>query len=76
MKRTPTESLQAELSNNMQNCILRDKMATCSRTLNFADILPLLDQQKKLEDAFTTDLNADLDLLEGDCDGTQALVER
>ena len=57
------ESLQAEESNDMQKCILLYKMATRSRTLTFTDTLVLFDQQKELEDALTTGLDAHEDTL-------------
>ena len=69
MKRTSMESLQTEESNDMQKCTVVYKMATCSRMLNPADILVLLDQQEELKNALTTDLDANEDLSEGDCDG-------
>ena len=47
-------------------------MAACSRMLTSANIPALLDQQKELEDALTTDLDANEDLPESNCDGTQA----
>ena len=69
------ENLHTEESNDMQNCIIVYKMAICLRTLTAADILALLDQQKELEDALTTDLNVDEDVPEGNCDGTHALAQ-
>ena len=61
MKRTLTESLDKGESNNMQQCIALYKMATSSRSLISADVLALLDQQKELEEAPSTDLDADED---------------
>ena len=67
-----TKSLQAEESNDMQKCTVLYKMAICSRTLTFADTLVLFDQQKELEDALITGLEAHEDTPEDNCDGTQA----
>ena len=74
MKQTSTESLHSEESNDMQKCIALYKMAACSWTQTAADILGLLNQQKELEDALTTDLDADEDVPESNRDGTQALA--
>ena len=50
-------------------------ICTCSQTLTATNILGLLDQQKELEGALTTDLNTNEDVPESNCDGTQVLAQ-
>ena len=50
-------------------------MVTRLETLIATNILALLDQQKELEAALTADLDADEDIPESNCAGTQALAQ-
>ena len=50
-------------------------MVTRLETLIATNILALLDQQKELEAALTANLDADEDIPESNCAGTQALAQ-